>query len=190
MKHLLPAIILAGASCVAFAEETTFDSTNDAYPKTYAGANIGFFEYEEDGLSDLWEPSFATAGIKVGASFNQYIDGEIRFLRGLLADDIVLQGVLFEMDLDYIAGAYLKVGAGEVLHPYALVGYSKSKLTLTGSQGGSTRSTTDSESDVSFGLGVDLWLKNQLGFNLECVSYYDKDDASISGCAVGAALRF
>lgn len=190
MKQTLLAIILASASCAAFAEEAESTPPNDAYPKTYAGLNLGLVEYEEDGLDSLWEPSFATAGVKFGASFNKYIDGEIRFLRGLVSDDIVLEGILLEMELDYIAGAYVKVGAGEVFHPYALVGYSKGKLSLTASQGSLSASTTESESDVSFGLGVDLWLKNQLGLNLECISYYDKDDASIAGCAVGGALRF
>lgn len=179
-KHLLSFLVpfLFFYASSAFAE----DSNNKAKP--YVGAFIGSLALEEDGF-DGYEPDFVILMGRLGARFNEYFDGEIRFGRGLIEDSTTINGVNFDTELDYIAGAYIKVGAGESFHPYAMLGYSKASISITGSNGVSSVSASDAESDVAFGLGLDIFTSDKVAINAECASYYDKDDVTLNGCAVG-----
>ena len=189
MKYLLPAIILAGASCVAFADEVKKPAANERERNIYAGFTLGGTTYKEEGFS-AFEPSFVTAGWRLGARFNEYISGEIRYQRGLVEDTGRVSGVNLEAELDYIAGAYLKVGAGDKFHPYAMLGYNKVSMEVTGSAGGASLTASDSESDVAFGLGVDLFVTDRFSLSAECANFYDKDGGDFTGCFAGAGVWF
>ena len=185
MKRIISAISIAILASSALADTPTESTTG---PKLYVGASMGSLKLKEDDFN-TYEPDFPYLMFLAGAHFNQYLDGEIRIGKGLIEDSTTaFGGATIETELDYIAGAYLKLGAGEKLHPYIMAGYSKAELTLTASNGVNSASVSEGESDVAYGLGLDIRLTDRAAFNIECASYYDKDDTSLVGCGIGLAL--
>jgi opacity protein-like surface antigen len=83
---------------------------------------------------------------------------------------------------------YLRGGfpVNETLYPYAVLGYTRGKIKA--SYGGD--SISSSESDTSFGLGVDIKLNEKAAINLEYLNYIDKDGAVLDGFSIGISSTF
>lgn len=178
---------ICAAAIVALASGANAEEASDA--KVYAGLGLGGTWFKIDGVED-YEPNFVVLGGKLGARFNNYVDGEIRFQRGLMKDTTMYAGIDFETELEYIAGAYVKLGAGDKIHPYVMVGYSRVSMGITGTNGPLSASASGVESDTSFGLGVDYYLDGNAFLTAECASYYDSDDESLTSCMVSASALF
>ncbi len=168
MRNTLIAISLASCSTIAQAEG-------------YYGGNISFLDYSEQGLNDL---SFTTLHAKLGTSFHENLSGELRLGFGLDGDSI---GAV-DVDVENFYGAYLKVGGeiNESAYPYIILGITRGELEA--SAFGLNAST--SETDISYGVGIDLGNTENIGFNLEYISYIDKDGGELGGISFGFTKQF
>ena len=154
--------------------------------QVYYGANVAFLDYSEDGLAG--EPSLTTLYGRVGTSFNENFSAEARVGFGLTDDTVLVLGNDVDVDLNNFFGAYLKGGAQvtEMFYPYAVMGYTRGEVdaSVLGF------SISESESDLSFGLGADVTISDVMTLNLEYMNYYDKDGVELSGFSVGFISAF
>lgn len=158
-KTLLAASIVS-ASCAASAADM------------YAGGGVAVLEADELTFNAVYG--------RFGAFFNENISAEARL--GLGVGDDTLDGAKHELDNYY--GAYVRGGipAGETFYPYAILGYTKGKVSAAG--GGSV-----SDSDLSYGVGADFKITETLKINAEYLTYIDKD-AELTGFSAGVAFSF
>ena len=148
--------------------------------ETYYGGGLTSLDLTDNGL-DL---SVTTLHGLVGTRFNQNFAAEIR-LGTTIADD-TLDGIDVEVESFY--GAYLKGAAqiSEIIYPYIIAGYTRGEVKAS-YQG---NSASEAESDVSFGVGVDLSLFSTTKLNLEYINYLDKGGAEFSGFSLGFSKAF
>jgi len=142
----------------------------------YAGGSYAVLDSDDVTLNAIYG--------RFGASFNDNISAEARLGFGV-GDDSV-DGI--KVELDNLYGVYVRGGipAGEVFYPYAILGYSKAK----GTASGFGVSVSDSESDLSYGVGADFNVNETFKINAEYMSYVDKDDFELTGFSVGVAFSF
>lgn len=160
VKSFLAASIIS-ASCAASAADM------------YAGGGVAVLDADEVTLNAVYG--------RFGAFFNENISAEARL--GLGVGDDSIGDVKIELDNFY--GAYVRGGipAGEVFYPYAILGYTKGKLS-------SSEGDSRSDSDLSYGVGADFSVSETLKINAEYMSYMDKDEIEITGFTVGVAFSF
>lgn len=142
----------------------------------YAGGNFA--------VLDSHDLSFNAIYGRFGALFNENLSAEARI--GFGVGDDTVDG--FKYELDNVYGVYVRGGipVGEIFYPYAILGYSKAKAT----ESGYGYSGSDSESDLSFGVGADFKVTDTLKINAEYLSYLDKDETELTGFSVGVSFSF
>ena len=180
----------------------------------YGGVNLAFVTYEEEGGSAMYpdnngnlvdatgtaEDADLTAVYgRIGMQLNEYFAVEARLGIGISDDTstvvftdsatgATLGGGDVDIELEHLFGAYIRVGApvSDAFYPYAIVGVTEWKREL------STSLVTESysDSDSSFGVGVDFGDADRGGFNIEYMNYYDKDGNTLSGFSIGYVSRF
>ena len=152
----------------------------------YYGANVAFIDYSEEGIAT--DASVTALYGRVGTSFNENFSAEARIGFGLTDDRVSVLGNDVDVDLNNLFGAYLKGGAQvtEMFYPYAVIGYTRGEIeaSVLGF------SISESESDLSFGVGADVTVSEGMTFNLEYMNYYDKDGVELSGFSVGFISAF
>lgn len=154
--------------------------------ENYWGGGIGIFDYSEEGIDG--EASLTALFGRFGTHFNENFSGEIRVGLGIGDDSVNVLGTDVNVELDNMFGGYLRggVSVSEGFYPYAILGYTRGELTASASG----FSNSESESDVSFGIGADFSFGESTKFNLEYINYLDKDGAEVSGFSVGIVRPF
>ena len=170
------------ASTIVFVAGHASTETN------YAGVNVVFAKYSEQGASD--EASVPLLTGKLGTYFHENFAAEVRAGIGVGEDTVFVgnnQPVDFEIDSMF--GAYLKaiIPLADTFNPYAVVGFTRAEVSVSAPGFGKV---SDSDSDVSFGLGADIAIHDTAVFNFEYMSYFDKADAEITGLTIGIAKKF
>lgn len=151
----------------------------------YGGINAAFLDYTEDGVSG--EASLKAVYGRLGTEFNEHFGGEIRLGVGISDDTVRLGPARVDVELEHIYGAYLRGGFQVAsFHPYAILGYTRGKMAASAAG----FSDSETESDASFGIGVDFALQHNLMINAEYMNYLDKSGAEIDGIAIGLTARF
>lgn len=153
----------------------------------YAGGGLAFLDYSEHGIGD--DASLNALYGRLGMNFNENFSGEIRAGFGVGDDSVDVYGIDVDVELDNFFGAYVRGGipAAESFFPYAVLGYTRSEVTASISGYGSE---SESESDVSFGVGADVKVSDNLYLNVEYMNYLDKDGAEIDGFSISAVTNF
>ena len=153
--------------------------------ENYFGGGVAFIKYSETGIDDI---DMTSAFGKFGTKFNENFAGEVRLGFGLNSDSVNIYGVDVDTELKNYYGAYLKAGinATENVYPYVILGYTRGKIEAS-AQG---YSVSDSESDMSFGLGIDFTVAEQTDLTLEYINYLDKDGVELSGFGLSIARSF
>lgn len=153
----------------------------------YFGGNIAFVEYSEEGIGD--DASLNAIFGRIGKKFNENFSGEIRVGIGIGDDTVDLFGGDVDVELDSLFGVYVRGGiqVAESFYPYAVLGYTRGELTASVSGFGSA---SESESDISFGVGADVGISEKVILNVEYMNYLDKDGAEIDGFSIGIATNF
>lgn len=148
----------------------------------YAGANYTFVDVEGNGLdSDL-----GTLSGKVGANITPFFGVEARAGFGV-EDDSITATTDLSANAFYGGYATLSLANESPATPYAILGFTRYELELDSQVFGETR---DDDSDLSYGLGVNLAINEALAGNLEYMRYFDKDDVTIDGIGVGLTVSF
>lgn len=173
--NLLNAGILAAAlSTAGFAQAQ----------EMYVGGNYAMLEYSEDGISDEASPD-AIYG-RFGVFFNENISLEGRLGLGVGEDEITAFSIPVDVSVETFYSIIGRAGfeAGDVFYPYVAIGYTRGEVEAEAAG----FSVSESESDVSLGVGADFRVSDAVSVNLEYMNYYDKDGAELSGFALGVAI--
>jgi opacity protein-like surface antigen len=151
----------------------------------YGGVSYVEAEYKEDGAPTA-NPSLAA--FRVGSSLNRNLAVEGRLGVSLGEDRINVSGVGVDVKVDNFYGIYAKgiVPVGNTFALYGLLGLTHAKLTA--SAGGF--SASDSDSDVSYGIGADFELSRTMAVNIEWAKLVDGDGYKLNGISVGMNFRF
>lgn len=152
----------------------------------YIGLNVTRLEYSEDGFSSDFNPIALAA--KVGYQFFDYFAVEARGGAGIMDDDENFFGVDVSMKINYLVGVYGKgiLNLNDQFNFYGMLGFTLTKMTVK-SMG---QRVSDDDAGLSFGLGMDAELMNQVYIGLECMNYFMKTDSDTIAIAIGITKNF
>ena len=132
--------------------------------------------HSSDNLLDL-----TSLNVNGGYKINEYLSLEARLGMGINSPSV--EGET-DIDLDYLASAFVvgHLPTSTPFTPYAVLGYSKAKL--------GAFDDSDSESDVSFGIGTKYNVSDSLTINVEYAKLADKSGVEIDGISFGFTSNF
>lgn len=108
-----------------------------------------------------------------------------------LSDDTTrVSGVSVKGEVQHTYGFYIKpqYAVTPVLTVFGRLGYAESKVKLSAPSLGIQAS--DSDNDVSYGLGLGYTLSPKASVTADYMSYYNKDGVKATGITLGLAYRF
>jgi len=150
----------------------------------YYGLGYGMTTYSENGYSDF-KPT-ALLG-KFGEYLTDNVSIEGRFAIGLGDDTQNISGTVVDLsvEIDYLMGVYgvVHTDINSDASAYALLGFSKGKLTATASAPGFTSQTISASADdsgISFGFGVDIG-----SINIEFTQYLSDSTYDLTSIGIG-----
>ena len=160
--------------------------------ETYFGLQYGVGNYDEEGISETYEPTLLTARLGYYLTPNFTIEGRI----GTGMDDDTHSLPEFgdrdaTLELDRMFGIYgtAHFNITESSSIYGLLGASKVKGTASLDDFPGLDSSEDNSS-VSYGVGADIGIGGNWALNIEYVRYLDKEDFDLDVGSVGASFRF
>lgn len=174
-------IIIAAAALLASSSALATSAGS-----SYVGGQIGQLTYDESGVPDA-EPTIGV--LRLGHFVVDHFAIEGRLGTSLADDDVRVLGVDVDVEIDYLAGVY---GAGYLplgdspVSVYGLAGFTRGKATAKA--GNISESETDS--DFSYGVGLQANMTPQLSGTLEYMSYMDKSDFEASAVTLGLNFNF
>ena len=150
--------------------------------KSYFGLNVTMVDYTEDYIPEDVKPIMLIG--KLGHEFNDSVAIEGRLGTGVVEDEIY--GL--DVNMDYMIGVYGKgiLNLSDQIDLYAMLGFTQAEMSLEGY--GSSESADDN--DLSYGIGADVELANQLYLGLEYMKYMSKSNFNASGISVGFTKKF
>src|SRR5690606_19169202 len=137
------AIAVLGVACL---------SSNVALAeKNYAGGSIAFVDYSEEGISDA---SLMMLAGRLGTKFNENFSGEIRLGVGVGHVFVYVAGTDVDIMLYSLLVEYVRcdLQAADSFYPYFALCYTRGYVTASVP----AFSTSESESDISFGFGAEV----------------------------------
>lgn len=180
MKHAR-SIAVAFTTCLA-ASSTA--SAQDMYKSgvggLYTGLNYTFMNLES-GNADA---DVGTLSAKVGVMATPFLGIEAR--GGFGVDDETVGPVDYSVDNFFGGYATFNLANESPITPYAVLGFTRVELQADSPFG----TSTEDESDVSYGLGLNMEFARNLSGNVEYMRYYEDSDAEIDGLGVGIQLNF
>jgi opacity protein-like surface antigen len=189
MKNKFVFIVLA--STLLFFTRAGIADSND---KNYFGIQYGIGNYSEDGISQEFNPT-ALIG-RFGYYFHPSFSIEGRLGLGLQDDtqflsEFGVDGFDATLELDSIIGVY---GTGhfnlnESFSIYGVLGVSKVKGTASLPSIPALEST-EANSGISYGVGVDIGVGNNIALNIEYMQYLDKPDYDFGTIGLGVVFSF
>ena len=97
-------------------------------------------------------------------------------------------GVTAKVKLDRLAGIFAKSSfkVNDAFELYGRLGYVNYKASATASAGGFSAKVSDSDSDVSYGVGASYYLTPAMSINVDYMDFGDLE----GGVAVGLKFSF
>src|SRR5690606_13920656 len=153
---------------------------------SYVGLQYSQVEYKESGAPDI-EPT--AIAVKAGAQLSDFLAVEARVGFGAGDDSVSAGGTKLSLEVDNYISAYLKptLPVGERFAVYALAGVTRSKLEMKTNTG---FSDTDSQTDLSYGVGADLNLSTNSFVSVEYARLLKGDDYDLDALSIGLGFRF
>lgn len=187
MKIKLILIALAGS--LLLVTKAGVAGTEGEY---YFGLQYGFGNYDENGISETFEPTllvgrmgrFLTPVFAVEGRLGIGLDDDTHNLPGFGNRDVTLE---IDNALGLFGAAHINLTASSSL--YGLLGISRVEGTTRLPDFPGLESTEDNSS-VSYGFGLDLGLGGRWALNIEYMRYLDKEDFDFDVGSVGASFSF
>jgi len=172
MRKLTTAIILMGTlSAPVMAEEPKLGM--------YGGVQYAMTTFDLLGIAEANPTALV---FSIGNKINKNLAIEGRFGIGIGSD--TFDGSPIELEVDTLFGVYAKgiAPVGNDVDLYGIVGYSSVDLTVPGLG-------SESESDLSFGFGIDIATGKTSSVNLEYINYFD-NEVSLDALSIGTTFKF
>lgn len=175
MKTITSALILSSGLLVSLGAQAV-------EPGYYLGGGYAPLTLDSNDVSS--NAHLDALFVRGGVQFNENLAAEVRIGTGIQDDRV--DGTKVELEDMY--GIYLKAGLPTTvgLYPYALLGATHAKIKL--SNNGLHSSTSDS--DISYGLGIEYEINYAATAGLEWANLYDKNGDTITGVTLGLNFRF
>jgi len=191
---LLSSIIYAGGNKNIVPQNTPIADLPMMVAPTSSNFYLGLGLGVDSVSSALYGPDTTTSGVlRVGYDFMKYLGVEARGSYGVSDGD--------QLGHIYSMGLYLKpqYPINDTFNIYGLVGYAQTEISFENEvafNGISNDTTT--QSDVSFGIGVEYALTNNWGLFADVVRYIDKETtkpegkyaSTVDAVTFGALFRF
>jgi len=151
---------------------------------TYSGVSFVSVSYEEDGFPSTDPQAIA---FKLGKKFHRNLALEARAGFGVGEDTVAFQGVPVEVRIDHYFGIYGKGIAplSDSISAYGLVGLIAGKVTARGFG----YSASSSDTDWSFGLGLDLAVGRRLAIGFEWARLFEGTDFKVEAASLGLVFK-
>jgi len=159
----------------------------------YFGLQYGALNFENNNGVE-WDPNAILGRFGSFLSDNFALEGRIGI--GTSSDTVTafLPGtgiVDVELEIDTLFGLY-GVGQhnfGNNSSVYALIGITRGDASISVT-GATNSSESDSETDLSYGAGLNIGISNNIGINLEYISYISKSDFDVTAVSFGFVAKF
>ena len=162
----------------------------------YAGASAYLLERQESDAPGIAIPRVRPvgAGLTGGYQINRHLAVELRGLTARSKTETLTvngQGIGFEQKLDYAVSGMLKgilpIGRTDV-NAYAVIGATHAREKIAIPELEFSGSSTDT--DFSYGVGLEMWATSTWGAQLELSRLYDSSGVSFDALSVGFLFRF
>lgn len=179
-KNLALALGLSAAALATTTPATAADIYKSGGAGVYGGLNYTFFNIDS-GHADADVGALAA---KVGVLATPFFGVEAR--GGFGVDDDRVGSA--DVSLDNYFGGYatLNLANDSPATPYAIFGLTRVEI----EREGLLTTTTEDESDFSYGLGVNVEMAPQVSGNIEYMRYFDKNDTTVDGLGLGVTVQF
>ncbi len=171
---------LASVSALTLSQTAAADMYKSGGGGLYAGLNYSFLDIENG--SD--EVDVGALSAKVGGLVSPFFGLEAR--AGFGVDDDRIDGVDYSLDNFFGGYATLNLANESPATPYLVFGFTRIELEAQSVLG----TTTEDETDFSYGAGVNVDLTPEVAGNLEYMRYYDKNGATVDGLGLGVTFSF
>lgn len=175
MKKTALAIGLCCLSATLFARE-----------RPYMNVGASFTEYDSDGLPSAVD--MEGLRLRAGTHFSPHLGLEVHLLLGTSGSSVTSSSVKWDVDTDmvysFLARAQYPVS---VVNLYALGGYSFGEFSAT-SNNDAFGSESGQESGLSYGVGGDVEVYDNIYLNLDYMVYFSDDNFTYAGASVGVRV--
>lgn len=177
----ISAVALAGASSMAHSQMTMPERP------FYVGANVAWMSAGQDVLDD--DADVLALYGRAGAFLGPNLALEVRGGIGLQDDTVGFEGIDADLDLKNFYGVYGRAGLrlGHMVYPYVIAGWTEAEFESDYLDGIDEIEVTDSttESDFSYGVGVDFTFSGGVTVNVEYLVLLDQDEGELDGLSIG-----
>ncbi|WP_417566640.1 porin family protein [Marinobacter sp.] len=180
MKHTRSLAVVFACGLAAAGSVSAQDMYKSGVGGLYTGLNYTFMNLES-GNADA---DVGTLSAKVGVMATPFLGIEAR--GGFGVDDDRIGGVDYSLDNFFGGYATFNLVNESPITPYAVLGFTRVEIQADSPFG----TVTEDESDVSYGIGMNMEFAPNLSGNLEYMRYYEDSDAEIDGLGVGIQFNF
>lgn len=173
---------IIAAACLWTAVMAT-SSASDLRHYWGAAYTSGEYQYEGIGGTDI-----TGAQLLIGSQILPFLSIEGR-AGSSLQSNTKIANVEVNTQVQYWVSAFTRLSANfDRVRPYALVGYTTGRAKASAPSLGLEASDTDQ--DISYGVGIELYADERTAAFVEWVKYFDTDLYTIDAWALGMSTRF
>ncbi len=156
----------------------------------YVGIQYAISTYSEDGISEDLNPT-ALIG-RLGTKISDNFSIEARAGIGLQDDTVNVSGIDATLDIDSLLGVYGigHISVNESTSVYGLLGITRAEASVSLPDYPSFGSVSNDETGLSYGVGVDIGVSNDVALNIEYAQYLSKSDFDVSALSFGLKFGF
>lgn len=180
MKHARSLAVVFASGLAAAGTVSAQDMYKSGVGGLYTGLNYTFMNLES-GNADA---DVGTLSAKVGVMATPFLGIEAR--GGFGVDDDRIGGVDYSLDNFFGGYATFNLVNESPITPYAVLGFTRVEIEADSPFG----TATEDETDVSYGIGMNMEFAPNLSGNLEYMRYYEDSDVEIDGLGVGIQFNF
>ena len=180
MKHVRSIAVIFATGMAAAGAASAQDMYKSGVGGLYTGLNYTIMNLES-GNADA---DVGTLSAKVGVMATPYLGIEAR--GGFGVDDDRIGGVDYSLDNFFGGYATFNLANESPITPYAILGFTRVEIEASSFLG----TATADETDVSYGIGMNMEFAPNLSGNLEYMRYYEDSNAEVDGLGVGIQFNF
>jgi len=180
MKHSRSLAVVLASGLFAASAANAQDMYKSGVGGVYTGLNYTFMNLDAGGE----DADVGTLSAKAGVMATPFLGFEAR--GGFGVDDDRVRGIDYSVDNFFGGYATFNIANESPITPYAVLGFTRVEVEAEGP----FNTVTDDESDVSYGVGLNMEFARNVSGNLEYMRYYDDDDVTVDGLGVGVQFNF